>query len=110
MNHVLQYLSRRALLPALGLSLTLGAVGFAAPSVHAEPNGGFPKADPGCKIPGSDIVYVTGEKATFSKDGQPAKEHTCQKDGTWSARVVVPPSRLPLARPTGGVFGVYVAP
>lgn len=107
MNRVLHHLSRRTLLPALGLALTLSAIGFTAPAVHAEPNNGFPKADPGCKIPGSDIVYVTGEKATFSKDGQPAKEHTCLKDGTWSDRVVVLPGRFPVLRPIGGV---YVAP
>jgi anaerobic selenocysteine-containing dehydrogenase len=104
MNRVLHHLSRRALLPALGLALTLGAIGLPAQAAHAEPNSGFPKADPGCKIPGSDIVYVTGEKATFSKDGQPAKEHTCQKDGTWSDRVVAPPSRFPGLRPIGGVY------
>lgn len=61
------------------------AVGSAlVPAVYAAPNGPI-VADKPCYIPGSTLPYVTGEKATFSVNGQPAKEYTCQKDGTWTA-------------------------
>jgi hypothetical protein len=58
--------------------------GKEVPAVYAAPNGPI-VADKPCYIPGSTLPYVAGEKATFSVNGQPAKEYTCQKDGTWTA-------------------------
>jgi hypothetical protein len=72
-------------------SLTLAALvavavsGTLVTGAHAEPNGGPVSANTPCYIPGSNLPYVAGEKATFSLNGQPAAEHTCQKDGTWTA-------------------------
>ena len=78
---------------ALGALLGLAVVGTAVPSAYAEPNrGGGVSADKTCTIPGSNLPYLPGEKATFSLNGEPAREHTCQKDGTWTA-IVVPPIR-----------------
>jgi hypothetical protein len=73
---------------ALATLLGIAASGAVVPSAHAEPIGGGSSGNPPCYIPGSDLPYVTGDKATFSLNGQPAKEHTCQKDGTWTAIVV----------------------
>jgi hypothetical protein len=70
-----------ALVTLLGIAVSSTAV----PSVYAEAKGGGINPDKPCYIPGSNLPYVTGEKATFSLGGEPAKEHTCQKDGTWTA-------------------------
>jgi hypothetical protein len=77
----------RLRVPALALAALLGvaASGALAPSASAEAIGVGVTPNVPCYIPGSPLPYVTGEKATFSVNGQPAKEYTCQKDGTWTA-------------------------
>ena len=72
---------------------------------HAESNGGPISPNKPCYIPGSDLPYVTGEKATFSLNGQPAKEHTCQKDGTWTAIQSPNPWTWVVWGGSWGVFG-----
>ena len=78
----------RALAAAGLLGLAISSV--AVSSAFAEPisTGGGAKT---CTIPGSNLPYLPGEKATFSLNGQPATEHTCQADGTWTAIVVTYP-------------------
>jgi hypothetical protein len=83
---------------ALGLMLSMAVI---ASPVHAEPIGSNNPAcsqttQKCCYIPGSDLPYLPGEKATFSKDGQPAQEHTCKSDGTWTA-LIASPTWLPIA-------------
>jgi hypothetical protein len=92
----------RARVLAAAALLGLAVSSLAVPSVHAEPNGGGVTPNKPCYIPGSDLPYVTGEKATFSLNGQPAKEHTCQKDGTWTA------IRLPIRWPVATTVGSAV--
>ena len=87
---------------ALAALLGIAASSVLVPGAQAEPNGPVVANKP-CYIPGSDLPYVTGEKATFSLNGQPAKEHTCRPSGTWTA-IVVSPWRPPTAPIGGGVF------
>lgn len=90
----------RTMARTLTLSAMLGiaVIGVPATGVHADRIGPGvpPQANKPCYIPGSDVPHITGEKATFSQNGQPAAEHTCQKDGTWSARLGLTTS-LPVA-------------
>ena len=92
----------RARTLALAALLGIAASSALVPGAHAESKEPI-VADQPCYIPGSDLPYVTGEKATFSLNGQPAKEHTCKKDGTWTA-IVVSPWKPPTAPIGGGVF------
>jgi hypothetical protein len=92
---------------ARGLALAglfaIAVSGALATGAHAERNGGPVTPNQPCYIPGSDLPYVTGEKATFSMNGQPAKEHTCQKDGTWTA-ITAPTSWGWVFWSGGGIF------
>jgi hypothetical protein len=78
----------RARTLALAALFGIAVSGPLAPGAHAESKGPV-VADKPCYIPGSSLPYVTGEKATFSVNGQPAREYTCQKDGTWTASRVL---------------------
>src|SRR5689334_22143856 len=76
-------------LAAAGL-LGLAISSLAVSSAFAEPIG-MGGGSNACYIPGSNLPYLPGEKATFSLNGQPATSHTCQAYGTWTAIVVTPP-------------------
>jgi hypothetical protein len=88
----LQRLARTAVMAAMfGIALA----GIPGMSVHAEPIGKGGTQGKVCYV--GDIPYLPGETATFSSGGQPAKQHTCQKDGTWSALIISQPIVLPVA-------------
>jgi len=72
---------------SLALAALFGAAaigGTPALSAHALPVDGS-GGGKYCYIPGSNFPYLPGEKATFPLNGQPATEHTCKTDGTWTA-------------------------
>ncbi len=98
----------RARILALAALLGIAVSSTPALRVQAADNGGGISAAKPCYIPGSTLPYVTGEKATFSKDGQPAKAHTCQKDGTWTA-IRLPDGRHAVRSGGSGTFAA-VAP
>jgi hypothetical protein len=83
-----QTVATHARAAALAVLLGIAPSSVLVPLAHAESKGGVTPNKP-CYIPGSNLPYVTGEKATFSVNGGTAKEYTCQKDGTWTASVAV---------------------
>jgi hypothetical protein len=84
-KHTATSIRTRARSLALAALLGIAASGAIVPSVHALQATGSGGGQKYCYIPGSNFPYLPGESATFSLNGQPAKSHTCQSDGSWTA-------------------------
>ena len=102
MHNILYRVSRRALLPALGLALTIGAAGLTTSAADAEPNNAGSGAKVTCTY--ANLDYSVGAKVYIgrTKSGNPIFQ-VCQADGTWK-RVELPPAFPDLQWHSGGVF------
>jgi hypothetical protein len=85
MHRKLAQFSHRALLPVVGLALTLGAVGVMATSAEAKPR--WPKdAGARCTLTDPNTGYIDffmpGAKQ-YRGDSTHTYELTCAQDGSW---------------------------